>query len=169
MPDVLTMDDLFLDEIRDLYDAEKQLTKALPKMMKAAFSPELKTAFGDHLGQTEIQITRLEKIFNALNLKATGEKCDAMQGLIKEGEKMIDNTDEGYVRDAGLIAAAQRVEHYEMAGYGSAKAFAAILGNRDAVGLLDQTLKEEEQTDQKLTRLAEGMINVRASGAVHTF
>lgn len=165
MAEIMTMDDLFLDELRDLYDAEKQITKALPKMMKAAHAAELKHAFQEHLQQTENQVTRLEEIFGTLKSKATGEKCDAMQGLVKEGEKLIENTDEGPVRDAGLIAAAQRVEHYEMAGYGSAKAFARMLGHKDAATLLNQTLKEEEQTDQELTKIAEGMINKRAAGA----
>jgi ferritin-like metal-binding protein YciE len=163
--DVLTMDDLFIDEIRDLYDAEKQLVKALPKMAKAARSQELKSAFEEHLAQTQNHVTRLDRIFDTLGEKAGGEKCDAMVGLIKEGEKMIDNTDTGYVRDAGLIAAAQRVEHYEIAGYGSARTFARLLGHNDAAALLQETLQEEKLTDSKLTELAEGMINERAMTA----
>lgn len=164
MSDVLTMNDLFVDEIRDLYDAEKQMIKALPKMVKAASNQELKDAFADHLEETHNQVARLEKIFNSLGEKAGGEKCDAMQGLAKEGEKMIENTDIGDVRDAGLIAAAQRVEHYEMAGYGSARTFAQLLGLNDAAALLEQTLQEEKHADAKLTSLAEGMINERALG-----
>ena len=122
--EILTMEDLFLDEIRDLYDAEQQILKALPKMIKAAESPDLKAAFEGHLAQTQNQASRLEQIFNTFGEKSGGEKCDAMQGLLKEGDKLVDHTDAGAVRDAGLIAAAQRVEHYEMAGYGSARRFA---------------------------------------------
>jgi len=165
MSDVLTMNDLLVTELRDLYDAEKQIIKALPKMAKAARSEELKSAFIDHLSDTENQISRLEQIFNTLGEKSGGEKCDAMHGLLKEGDKMIDQTDEGYVRDAGLIAAAQRVEHYEMAGYGSARTFAQLLGFNDMAALLEQTLGEEKETDALLTDLAEGMINARAANA----
>ncbi len=165
MAEITTMNDLFLDEIRDLYDGEKQLIKALPKMAKAAHSEELKQAFHSHLAETENQANRLEQIFNGLGEKAGGEKCDAMQGLIKEGEKMIDNTDEGEIRDAGLIAAAQRVEHYETAGYGSAREFAKNLGLNDAVSLLEQTLQEEKAADAKLNNIATSMVNRRAMGA----
>lgn len=163
--EILTMEDLFLDEIRDLYDAEQQIITALPKMMKAAESQDLKDAFEEHLAQTQIQASRLEQIFNTMGEKSGGEKCDAMQGLIKEGEKLIDNTDAGPVRDAGLIAAAQRVEHYEMAGYGSARTFAQLLGHSDAASLLEETLDEEKETDEKLTDIAESMVNERAVGA----
>jgi ferritin-like metal-binding protein YciE len=162
------MEDLFLDSLRDLYDAERQITKALPKMTKAAHSAQLKDAIAQHLSQTEVHVSRLEQIFNALGEKAKGEKCEAMEGLIKEGEDLIDNTDEGYVRDAGLIAAAQKVEHYEMGGYGSARTFARHLGHNDAANLLEQTLNEEKQTDVRLTDLAEGMINERAMTAAGT-
>jgi ferritin-like metal-binding protein YciE len=163
--DVLTMNDLLMEQLRDLHDAEQQITKALPKMIKAAHSADLKNAFDEHLQQTENHVSRLEQIFNRLGEKSSGEKCDAMQGLIKEGEKMIDNTDEGEVRDAGLIAAAQRVEHYEMSAYGSARTFAQILGHRDAASLLDQTLEEEKEADAKLNRLATSKINREALGA----
>lgn len=165
MAELATMNDLFLDEIRDLYDGEKQLTKALPKMAKASHSEELKRAFETHLAETENQISRLEQIFNSLGEKSGGEKCDAMHGLIKEGEKMIDNTDEGEVRDAGLIAAAQRVEHYETAGYGSAREFARDLGIQDAVSLLEQTLEEEKAADAKLNTIAKSAVNRRAVGS----
>jgi ferritin-like metal-binding protein YciE len=160
--EVLTMNDLFLDELRDLYDAEKQIMKALPKMAEAAHATKLKSGFEMHLRQTNNHVSRLEQIFDKLGEKPTGEKCDGMQGLLKEGEKFIGNTDAGPVRDAGLIAAAQRVEHYEMAAYGSVKSFAKILGQKDAAALLEQTLQEEKDTDQKLTELAEGIVNEKA-------
>lgn len=159
---VLSMHDLFLDELRDLYDAEKQIVKALPKMAEAAQAPKLKSGFERHLKQTTTHVTRLEQIFETLGEKPTGEKCDAMQGLLKEGEKVIHNTDEGSVRDAGLIAAAQRVEHYEMAAYGSARTFAQILGQTDAASLLEETLQEEKDTDQKLTEIAQKIVNEKA-------
>jgi ferritin-like metal-binding protein YciE len=166
MADIKTMEDLFLDELRDLYDAEKQITKALPKMIKAAHNQQLRNAFETHLQETNNQVARLEQIFNTLNAKSSGEKCDGMNGVLKEGEKMIDATDEGEVRDAGIIAAAQRVEHYEMAGYGSAREFAQQLGYQEAVRLLQQTLDEEKHADQLLTQIAESMVNQRAtSGA----
>jgi len=162
MPEIATMEDLFIEEIRDLYDAEKQLIKALPKMAKAAQSQELRNAIEEHLGQTHNQASRLEQVFAALGEKTGGEKCDAMQGLVREGEKLIDDTDEGAVRDAGLIAAAQRVEHYEMAGYGAARTFAQMLGHSQAVSLLTQTLQEEKAADSKLGQIAEGMVNRKA-------
>jgi ferritin-like metal-binding protein YciE len=163
MPELQTMNDLFVDEIRDLYDAEKQLVKALPKMAKAAHSEELKRAFETHLAETENQVNRLEQIFNSIGEKTGGETCDAMKGLVKEGEKMIDNTDEGEVRDAGLIAAAQRVEHYEMAGYGAAREFAEELGLGDAESLLQQTLEEEKAADSKLNAIAKSTVNRKAA------
>jgi ferritin-like metal-binding protein YciE len=157
-----TMDQLFLDEIRDLYDAEKQLTKALPKMAAGASSEELRTAFADHLEQTQEHVTRLEEIFDALGEKGTGKKCAAMQGLIKEGSELMTAMDEGALRDAGLIAAAQKVEHYEISGYGSARTHAHLLGNSEAVSLLDETLNEEKEADRKLNDLAENTINSEA-------
>jgi len=164
MAKVTTMEELFLSEIRDLYDAEKQLTKALPEMAEAAQSDELRMGFEKHLQQTEGHVQRLERIFEALGEKATGKKCAAMAGLIKEGGEVADETEETAVRDAGLIAAAQKVEHYEIAGYGSAKNHAALLGNHEAVKLLDQTLKEEKATDEKLNELAQNGINEEAAG-----
>jgi ferritin-like metal-binding protein YciE len=160
--DVKTMEDLFLEEIRDLMDAEKQIVKALPKMAKAATSQELASAFNEHLEQTRGHVDRLDRIFSELGVKSGGVKCDGMDGLIKEGEDMIDMTDSGLVRDAALISAAQRVEHYEMAGYGSARTFAQLLGRTEAADLLDETLDEEKETDERLTEIAESMVNERA-------
>ncbi len=160
--DVKTMEDLFLEEIRDLFDAEKQITKALPKMAKAATSEELNTAFTEHLEQTRGHIERLEQIFSGLGAKSGGVKCKGMEGLLKEGDEMVSLTDAGMVRDAGLIAAAQRVEHYEMAGYGSARTFAQLLGRMEAADLLEETLEEERETDENLTTIAESMVNQRA-------
>jgi len=160
--DVKTMEDLFLEEIRDLYDAEKQITKALPKMAKAATAEELSLAFTEHLEQTRGHIERLESIFSAIGAKSGGVKCKGMEGLLKEGEEMISVTEPGAVRDAGLIAAAQRVEHYEMAGYGAARTFAQLLGRTEAADLLEETLDEEKETDSNLTTIAESMINERA-------
>jgi len=161
--DVKTMEDLFLEEIRDLLDAEKQITKALPKLARATTSEELKNAFEDHLEQTRGHVERLERIFSSIGAKSGGVKCKGMEGLLKEGDEMIANTNPGPVRDAGLIAAAQRVEHYEMAGYGSARTFAQLLGRTDAADFLDQTLLEERETDEMLTEIAESMVNDRAA------
>jgi ferritin-like metal-binding protein YciE len=157
------MEELFLDEIRDLYDAEKQLIKALPEMGRAAWSEELREAFEVHLDQTENQVKRLERIFDALGEKAGGKKCAAMTGLIREGNEMVDATEESAVRDAGLIAAAQKVEHYEISGYGSALTHAEILRNAKAVSLLEETLIEERETDERLTALAQDFINEEAA------
>jgi ferritin-like metal-binding protein YciE len=163
MAKVESMEALFLDELRDLYDAEKQLTKALPKMAKFSSNEELRSAFEEHLAQTEGHVQRLEQIFEELGEKASGKKCAAMAGLVKEGEEMASDTDESSVRDAGLIMAAQKVEHYEISGYGSARTHAEMLGNDAAVRLLEQTLQEEKETDEKLTEIAESMINVQAA------
>ena len=157
-----TMDDLFLAQIKDLYDAEKQLVKALPKMAKAASSQELRQGFQEHLDQTKGHVSRLEQIFDQLGQKASGTKCEGMTGLIEEGEEIVDEVEQSPLRDAGLIGAAQKVEHYEIAGYGTLKTFAQMLGHQQAVTLLDQTLNEEKQTDKKLTQLAESMINEEA-------
>jgi ferritin-like metal-binding protein YciE len=164
MSKVTTMEELFLDEIRDLYDAEKQLTKALPEMASAAASEELRDAFEGHLEQTENHVLRLERIFQALGEKATGKKCAAMTGLIKEGSELISASEETAVRDAGLITAAQKVEHYEISGYGSARTHAGLLGNDQALRLLDETLAEEKEADEKLNELAQSMINDEAVG-----
>jgi ferritin-like metal-binding protein YciE len=160
---VTTLDELFLDEIRDLYDAEKQLVKALPKMAKAASSDGLRQAFTSHLQETEGHVGRLEQIFEELGQKARGKKCTAMAGLISEGEELIGDTEESPVRDAGLIAAAQKVEHYEMAGYGSARTHAELLEHADAARLLQMTLGEEKAADNKLNQLAKATINEEAA------
>jgi ferritin-like metal-binding protein YciE len=162
MTEFNSMDDLFLQQLEDLYDAEKRLTEALPKMAKAATSGELKHAFQSHLLETEGHVRRLEKIFGMISHEPERETCAAMKGLIKEGEDMIDAKGDPAVRDAGLIAAAQRVEHYEMAGYGSVRSFAQQLGMNEAVQILQQTLDEEKDADKKLTSIAESAVNVQA-------
>jgi ferritin-like metal-binding protein YciE len=158
-----TLDDLFLHELKDLFSAENQLVKALPKMAKAATNPELKAGFTKHLEQTKTHVERLSKIGEQLGKKLTGHKCKAMEGLIEEGAELIEEDAEDTVRDAGLIGAAQRVEHYEIAGYGTARALALRLGNKKAMKLLEQTLKEEKETDAKLTELAESAVNEEAA------
>lgn len=152
--------ELYIEELRDIYNAENQLTKALPKMAKAACSDELRTGFGEHLEQTKGHVERLDRIFKDLGEKPTGKKCKGMEGLVQEGQEIIDEDkldDEG--RDAGLISAAQRVEHYEIAAYGCVRTYANLLGENDAAELLEETLNEEKETDRKLTKLAE-KINV---------
>jgi ferritin-like metal-binding protein YciE len=154
--------ELYIDELRDIYNAENQLTKALPKMAKAATSDDLRAGFEGHLEQTKGHVERLERIFKALGEKPTGKKCKGMEGLVKEGDEMIKEEElEGEALDAGLISAAQRVEHYEIAAYGCVRTYAKLLGQDDAAELLEQTLGEEKETDQKLTMLAEN-INVEA-------
>jgi ferritin-like metal-binding protein YciE len=153
---------LYVDELKDLYSAENQLLKALPKMAKAASSPELRTAFLDHLKETQGQVQRLEKIFHKLDVSPKGKKCKAMEGLIEEGKEVMGEEAEQAVMDAALIAAAQRVEHYEMAGYGCVRTFARLLGYDQASALLQATLEEEGAADKKLTELAETIINVEA-------
>jgi ferritin-like metal-binding protein YciE len=155
--------DLFVHELRDLYSAEKQLLDALPKMAKAASHPELRAAFQTHLTETEGQARRLEEIFKTLNESPGSETCDGMEGLIEEGEEVIAAKGEPSVRDAALIVAAQKVEHYEMAGYGSACVFAETLGMDDVKQILKQTMAEEEATDKKLSTIAESIINVEAA------
>jgi ferritin-like metal-binding protein YciE len=154
--------ELYIDELRDIYSAENQLTKALPKMAKAATSQALRTGFEGHLEQTKGHVERLERIFKELGEKPTGKKCKGMEGLVEEGDEMIKEDElEGEALDAGLISAAQRVEHYEIAAYGCVRTYANLLGESDAAKLLEQTLKEEKETDQKLSKLAE-KINVEA-------
>jgi ferritin-like metal-binding protein YciE len=156
--------ELYVDELRDLYDAEAQLTKALPKMAKAATSDELRAGFENHLEQTKGHVQRLEEIFQALGEKPTGKKCKGMQGLIAEGKEIMQDEDlEGEALDAGLISAAQRVEHYEIAAYGCVRSYANLLGDTQAASLLEETLQEEKETDKKLTELSE-TINVEAAG-----
>ena len=157
-----TLRDLLVEQLQDLYDAEKRITKALPKMAKAATSTELKAAFEKHLGETEGQVERLEKAFEAMGEKPKTKTCKAMQGLIAEGEETIKEDAEAEVKDAALIAAAQRVEHYEMAAYGTVSAYAKLLNEKTVLKLLQETLAEEKATDEALTELAESTINVGA-------
>jgi ferritin-like metal-binding protein YciE len=154
---------LYIDELRDIYNAEKQLTKALPKMAKAASSEELRNGFTEHLEQTKGHVERLEQIFEALGERPSGKKCAGMEGLVEEGSEIMNEDFEGSVMDAALISAAQRVEHYEMAAYGSVIAFAEELGESEHVSPLQQTLEEEKQTDEKLTELSKD-INTAANG-----
>jgi len=161
MPQDKTLDDLFLDTLKDIYFAEKQILKALPKMAKAATAPDLAQGFEEHLEQTKGHAARLEEIFRALDEKPTGKKCKAMEGLIKEGAEAIEEDATPAAKDALLIAAAQRVEHYEIAGYGTVKTHARLLGEEEAAKLLEQTLQEEVETDEKLTEAAES-INAEA-------
>jgi ferritin-like metal-binding protein YciE len=156
-----SLDDLFVSELKDLYNAEKQLLKAIPKMAKAASSKALQNGFNKHLRQTEGHVSRLEKVFEELGVSPRGKKCKAMEGLIEEGQEVIDEDADADVKDAALIAAAQRVEHYEIAGYGCARTYANLLNHKKAVTLLQQTLDEEGETDKTLTKLAE-QINVSA-------
>jgi ferritin-like metal-binding protein YciE len=155
--------DLFVEQLQDLYDAEHRIIKALPKMAKAATSPELKAAFEKHLAETEAQIDRLDQVFDAMDLKAKKKTCKAMQGLIEEGEETIKEDAEPEVKDAALIAAAQRVEHYEMAGYGTVSSYAKLLKEQSVLKLLQATFAEEKATDEALTNLAESTINVEAA------
>ena len=158
-----SLEDLLHHELKDLYSAETQLVKALPKMAKAATHEELKAGFEEHLEQTKGHVDRLEKIAEILDIKLGGHTCKAMKGLIEEGSEMIEEDAEDAVRDAGLIGAAQRVEHYEIAGYGTARCLAETLGHNDVAKILEETLEEEKETDQKLTDLAESAINAEAS------
>lgn len=155
--------ELFIEELRDLYDAENQLTKALPKMAESSSSSELRQAFEEHLEQTRNHVNRLEKIFADLGEKAKAEKCKGMEGLVKEGSDLLKEDDiDPELKDAAIIGAAQRVEHYEIAGYGTVRTFAELLGEDQAVSLLEETLQEEKEADQKLTEIAE-QINVEAN------
>ncbi len=154
--------DLFISELKDIYSAETQLTEALPKMAKAAVSAELKKGFEHHLAQTKNQIARIEQIFEDLEGSPRGKKCVGMEGLIKEGDEVINSDMDESVLDAALIAAAQRVEHYEISAYGTARQFAQMLGLNRAVQLLDQSINEEGNTDKTLTKLAESFANQKA-------
>ena len=155
--------ELFVEELKDIYSAEKQLTKALPKMAKAATSEELANAFENHLAQTEEQITRVEQVFELMEMTARAKKCEGMAGLILEGQQAIEDTDDGTAtRDAALIIAAQKVEHYEIASYGSLLQLAKTIGLDEAVNLLEQTLTEEKETDVLLTELAVSTVNINA-------
>jgi ferritin-like metal-binding protein YciE len=157
-----SLKELYVDELKDLWSAESQITKALPKMIKAATHPQLKRAFNTHLKQTERQIKRLERIFKELDESPRGKKCIGMEGLLKEGSELIKEKPDADVLDAGLIAAAQHVEHYEMAGYGCVRTWARQLGEERHADLLQETLDEEQGTDKLLTELAESSINIDA-------
>jgi len=154
--------ELLVDELKDIYNAETQLTKALPRMAKKASNPQLKNAFETHLRETEAQIDRLEQVFESLGEKAKSKTCAAMKGIIEEGKEIMGEDMADDVMDAALIAAAQKAEHYEIASYGTVRSWAQLLGEQQAVKLLQQTLDEEGNTDKKLTKLAESMINVEA-------
>ncbi len=157
--------DVLISELRDLYSAEHQLVKALPRIAKKAATPELRDAINEHLEETEHQVERLEEIFGELGQKPRGHKCKAMEGLLEEGKEIMQADAEDAVRDAALIAACQRVEHYEIAGYGCARTFAQRLGLDKVVELLEATLEEEKNADHKLTEIAEETINVEAEAA----
>ena len=160
-----SLEDLYVDELKDLYSAENQLLKALPKMAKAASAPKLSKAFESHLKQTRGHVTRLEKIFKKLGGTPKGKKCKAMEGLLAEGKELMAEDADAAVMDAALIGAAQRVEHYEMAGYGCVRTYARLLGHNDAADLLQKTLDEEGAADKALTELAEKSINIGANDA----
>jgi ferritin-like metal-binding protein YciE len=155
--------DLYVSELKDLHSAENQILKALPKMAEAASSSELQDAFREHLEQTKVHVQRLEQIFDKLDTSPKGKKCLAMEGLIEEGKELTEEDVDPEVLDAGLISAAQKVEHYEMAGYGCVRTYAQLLGDDEAAGLLQQTLREESETDKKLTALADAVINLEAA------
>lgn len=156
--------ELFVDSLKDIYWAEKALTKALPKMAKNATSENLIATINDHIVVTEEQVSRLEQVFDLIGEKASAKKCEAMEGLIKEGESIMQETQEGPVRDAGIIGASQKIEHYEIATYGTLAAFAQTLGEDEALELLQQTLDEEKEADSLLTEVAYNNINFEASG-----
>ena len=163
MAKVDTLQSLFVAELRDLLDAEKQLARTLPKLAKLATAETLAAAFREHLVQTREHVTRLEQGFERLGLRASSKKCVGMQGLIEDGQESIDEAEDGPVRDAALIAAAQRAEHYEMAGYGTARTFATLLGHGEVASLLERTLEDEKATDARLTQIAEGLVNPEAA------
>jgi len=165
--DTQTLHDAFLDELRDAYDAEKQLIKALPRLAKAAESDDLREAFESHLEETQGHTQRLERVFTSLGEKARGKHCDGMAGIIEEGKSVLEEDFEGTTLDACLIAAAQRAEHYEMAAYGTLVAWARAMGHEEAVGLLEEILEEEKAADEKLTSLAESGINTEAASQAH--
>jgi len=167
MADAKTLHDAFIDELRDTYDAEKQLTKALPRMVKAASAPELRAAFEAHLEETRGQVQRLEAVFASLDEKVRGKHCDGIAGILEEGKSIMEEEFDDSTMDACLIASAQRVEHYEMAAYGSLVAWARAMDHMEAADLLEETLDEEKAADEKLSSLAEGGINQEAADAAH--
>jgi ferritin-like metal-binding protein YciE len=160
-----SLQELYVEQLKDLYDAEHQIIKALPKMIDKAESEELKEALNEHLEVTKQQANRIERVFNDMGEKAKAEKCKGMQGVIAEGDDLIGDIEDPNVRDAAIIAAAQRVEHYEMAGYGTARTYASQLGEDEAADLLQQTLDEEKEADKKLTELASEINQEAAEGA----
>ncbi len=159
------LENLFEAQLHDVYYAEKQITKALPKMAKKATSPKLKQGFEKHLEETEDQIAKLEKVMKSLNIKIKGEKCEAIEGLLKEGEELMKDAKDDETRDAALICAAQKVEHYEIATYGCLCAFAKRLGYNDEAKILHSILEQERKTDETLTKLAEGPANINKKAA----
>jgi ferritin-like metal-binding protein YciE len=165
MAEVNTLRSLFIDELRDVYDAERQIVKELPHVIEAASSDNLKAALEEHLEVTHGQVDRLEEVFEKFDLKARGKHCSGMEGILEEGKDLIGNGYSGSALDAGLIAAAQRVEHYEISAYGTLVAWARQLGHEDVVDLLEQSLAEEKTADQDLTELAETVTNPAAEGA----
>ena len=167
MAEMGTLHDAFIDELRDSYDAEKQLTKALPKMAKAANSPELREAIESHLEETRQQVERLEQVFESLGEKARGKHCDGIAGIIQEAQAVMQEDFDEPTADACLIASAQRAEHYEMAAYGTLVAWARAMGHDEAADLLQETLDEEKAADEKLNTLAEGGINEQAAEGAH--
>ena len=167
MAEARTLHDAFMDELRDTYDAEKQLTKALPKLAKTATNPKLRAAFESHLQETHGQIKRLEQVFESLDEKVRGKHCDGIAGIIEEGKSSMQEDFDETTMDACLIAAGQRAEHYEMAAYGTLVAWAQAMGHADIAKLLQQTLEEEKAADKKLSGLAEGGINQSAADAAH--
>src|SRR5262245_16212671 len=167
MADNRTLHDAFLDELRDLYDAEKQLTKALPKLAKTATSPKLREAFESHLEETRGHVERLEQVFESLDEKVRGKHCDGIAGIIEEGKSIMGEDLNDVTMDACLIAAGQRAEHYEIGAYGTIIAWAEAMGHKEAVGLLQENLNEEKAADKKLSALAEGGINQQAAKSAH--
>jgi ferritin-like metal-binding protein YciE len=163
MASARTLQELFLATLQDIYHGEKQILKALPKMAKGSTTPELKQAFQHHLQQTEGQVERLQRVFELMDKSARGRTCEAIEGLIEEGKEVMSDAEPGEVMDAGLIAAAQAVEHYEIARYGTLCAWAEELGMKEAAKLLDQTLQEEKQTDQLLNKIAMERVNRQAA------
>ena len=157
-----SLQDLFIEELRDMYDGEKRLIRALPKMAKAAESSELQTAFTNHLRETEKQVTRLEQVFRSIGEKPRGKKCDGIMGIVEEGNKAMEELDEGPVLDAALIAGAQKAEHYEIASYGTLAYFADLMGHGRAKDLLGDTLDEEKAADEKLNQIAKSKVNREA-------
>jgi ferritin-like metal-binding protein YciE len=152
-----SLEKLLLDELKDLYSAEHQITKALPKIARAAASPELKTALENHLKETMGQVSRLDRIGEILGKSLKGKTCEGMKGVLTEGASVLEEVASGNLRDAGIISAAQRVEHYEMAGYGAVREYASLLGMKEVASLLDETLNEEKAADQKLTKIAKSV------------